>query len=57
MLQLYTSLTFEGPLIVKNILNGLQSLRERDKLKNFDNVRGVAKTFDEAKRIASRGFK
>ncbi len=57
LLQLYTSLTFEGPFIVKNILNGLQGLMERDKLKNLDKVRGVAKTFAEAERIASTGLK
>ena len=29
----------------------------RDKLKNLDKVRGVAKTFAEAERIASSGLK
>lgn len=57
LLQLYTSLTFQGPLIVKNILNGLEALMERDNLINFDSVRGIAKTFDEAERIASSGLK
>ena len=56
-MQLYTSLTFQGPFVVKKILDGLQVLMKRDKLKNFDKVRGIAKTFEQAKKIASTGLK
>ena len=57
MLSLYTSLTFQGPFVVKKILDGLQVLMKRDKLKNFDKVRGIARTFEQAKKIASTGLK
>ena len=57
LLQLYTSLTFQGPFAVKKILDGLKMLMKRDKLKNFDKVRGIAKTFEQAKKIASTGLR
>ena len=57
LLQLYTSFVYFGPVVVKEILFGLENFKKRDNLLNFDEVRGMANSFDEAKKIATHGLK
>ncbi len=56
LIQLYTSLTYEGPLISKRILSELKTYMIRDRIKNFDKVRGMASSFEEALTLAKKGF-
>ena len=57
LFQLYTSLVYKGPLVVKEILLGLEKLKKRDKFKDFNDIRGIASTFQEAEKIAINGLR
>ena len=57
LLQFYTSLIYQGPLVVKEILLGLENFKKRDNICNFDEVRGIVNSYDEAKKIAIYGLK
>ena len=56
MIQLYTSMVYEGPLVVKNILDQLDRFRIRDNIKNWEDVRGLAKSINEAHKIVENGL-
>ncbi len=55
--QLYTSLVYLGPNIVKEIIIGLENFIKRDKINDLKEVRGIASSFEEAKKIAINGLK
>ena len=57
LLQLYTSLVYLGPGVIEEILFGLEKFKKRDNLLSFDEVRGIANSFQEAKKIAIHGLK
>ena len=56
LIQLYTSLAFRGPLISRNILKELKVYMERDNIKNLNEIRGIAYTFEQAEMIAKNGL-
>ena len=53
LIQLYTGMVYEGPFVVKNILDQLDRFRERDNIKNWEDVRGLAKRINESNKIRS----
>ena len=57
LIQLYTGLVYKGPFVVKNILDQLDRYRKRDNIKNWEDVRGLAKSINEANKIVENGFK
>ena len=56
LIQLYTGMVYEGPLVIKNILDQLDRFRERDNIKNWEDVRGLAKSINEAHKIVENGL-
>ncbi len=56
LIQLYTGMVYEGPLVIKNILDQLDRFRERDNIKNWKDVRGLAKNLNEAYKIVENGL-
>ena len=56
LIQLYTGLVYKGPFVVKNILDQLDRYRKRDNIKNWEDVRGLAKSINEANKIAENGL-
>ena len=57
LVQLYTSMTYEGPLIANKITKGLLELMKRDNINNIDDIRGTVKNPEKAMQIAINGFK
>ena len=57
LVQLYSSLTFEGPLVANTIISGISKLMKRDKLKNIFDIVGIIDSPKEAMNIAINGFK
>tara|TARA_B100000900_G_C20537998_1_gene699196 strand:- start:292 stop:1416 length:1125 start_codon:yes stop_codon:yes gene_type:complete len=57
LVQLYSSLTFEGPLVANTIINGLLKLMKRDNLNNIFDIVGIIDNPTEAMNIAINGFK
>ena len=49
-------MVYEGPLVVKNILDQLDRFRIRDNIKNWEDVRGLAKSINEAHKIVENGL-
>ena len=56
LVQLYSSMTFVGPLIADNILKGLQQLMKRDKISLINDVRGIVDNPEAAMKIANDGI-
>ena len=56
LVQLYSSMTFVGPLIANNILKGLQKLMNRDKISSINDVRGIVDNPEAAMKIANDGI-
>ena len=56
LIQLYTSMVYEGPFVVRNILYQLDRFRKRDNIKNWKDVRGLAKSIKEANKIVENGL-
>ena len=57
LVQLYSSLTFEGPLVANKITSGLLKLMKRDNIENIFDMVGIIKDPEEAMNIAINGFK
>ena len=57
LIQLYTSMTYKGPMIANEITKGLLLLMKRDNITNLDDIRGIVKNPETAIKIASNGFK
>ena len=49
-------MVYEGPFVVKNILDQLDRFRKRDNIKNWEDVKGLAKSIDEAYKIVENGL-
>ena len=56
LIQLYTGMVYEGPFVVKKILDQLDRFKERDNIKNWKDVRGLAKSINEAYKIVENGL-
>ena len=56
LVQLYSSMTFEGPLIGDKIIKGLIGLMKRDNLERIDDIRGIADNPEDAMQIALNGM-
>ena len=56
LVQLYSSMTFEGPLIADNITKGLLVLMKRDKVNSIDDIRGISDNPKDAMQIAKIGI-
>ena len=56
LVQLYSSMTFDGPLIADNILKGLLQLMYRDKISSIKDIRGKVDNSEDAMNIANNGF-
>jgi len=57
LIQLYTSMTYEGPLIANKIIKGLLLLMKRDNIITINDIRGSIKNPETAMKIAINGFK
>ena len=57
LVQLYSSLTFEGPLVADKIISGLLKLMKRDNIDNIFDMVGIINNPKEAMNIAINGFK
>ena len=57
LVQLYSSLTFEGPLVANKIISGLLKLMKRDNIDNIFDMVGIINDPKEAMNIAINGFK
>ena len=57
LVQLYSSLTFEGPLVANKIISGMLKLMKRDNLNNIFDIVGIVDNPKEAMHIAINGFK
>ncbi len=57
LVQLYSSLTFEGPLVANQIISGILKLMKRDKIENIIDIVGVIDNPKEAMSVANNGFK
>ena len=57
LVQLYSSLTFEGPLVANKITNGILKLMKRDNIDNIFDIVGIINNPEEAMNIAINGFK
>jgi dihydroorotate dehydrogenase len=49
-------MVYEGPFVVKNMLDQLDRFRQRDNIKNWEDVRGLAKSINEANKIVQNGL-
>ena len=56
LIQLYTGMVYEGPFLIKNILDQLDGFRVRDNIKNWEDVRGLARNIKEAHKIVENGL-
>ena len=56
LIQIYTSIAYEGPFIVQKILRDLENFRKRDRFKEWADVCGKADTILEARNIVEKGF-
>ncbi|MDA9914733.1 quinone-dependent dihydroorotate dehydrogenase [Alphaproteobacteria bacterium] len=56
LVQLYSSMTFEGPLIGEKIIKGLLGLMKRDNLEKIDDIRGIADNPEDAMQMALNGM-
>ena len=56
LVQLYSSMTFEGPLIADNITKGLLVLMKRDKVNSIDDIRGISDNPKDAMQVAMNGI-
>ena len=56
LVQLYSSLTFEGPLVANKIISGLLKLMKRDNVDNIFDMVGIINNPKEAMNIATNGF-
>ena len=56
-MQLYSSLTFEGPLVANKIISGMLELMKRDNIDNIFDIVGIINNPKEAMNIANNGFK
>ncbi len=56
LVQLYSSMTFDGPLIADNILKGLLQLMNRDKISSINDLRGIVDNPEAAMKIANNGI-
>ena len=56
LVQLYSSMTFEGPLIADNITKGLLVLMKRDKVNSIDDIRGISDNLEDAMQMAVNGI-
>ena len=56
LIQLYTGMVYEGPLVIKNILDQLDMFRKRDSIKDWKDVRGLARSLNEAYKIVDNGL-
>ena len=56
LVQLYSSMTFEGPLIADNITKGLLVLMKRDKVNSIDDIRGISDNPKDAMQMAMNGI-
>ena len=57
LVQLYSSLTFEGPLVADKIISGMLKLMKRDNINNILDIVGIISNPKEATNIAINGFK
>ncbi|MDC1023450.1 quinone-dependent dihydroorotate dehydrogenase, partial [Alphaproteobacteria bacterium] len=57
LIQLYTSMTYEGPFVANKIIKGLLLLMKRDNITNINDIRGIVKNPETAMKIAINGFK
>ena len=57
LVQLYSSLTFEGPLVANKIISGMLELMKRDNIKNIFDIVGVIDNPKEAMNVAINGLK
>ena len=57
LVQLYSSLTFEGPLVAGKIISGIMKFMKRDNVKNISDIVGIVDNPKEATKIAINGFK
>ena len=56
LIQIYSALVFKGPFLINEINKGLKKYLIRDNFNSLHEARGVAKTFEEAKKIATDGL-
>ena len=49
-------MVYEGPFVVKNILDQLDRFRKRDNIKKWEDVTGLAKSINEAIKIVENGL-
>ena len=56
LVQLYSSMTFEGPLIADNITKGLLVLMKRDKVNSIDDIRGISDNLEDAMQMVVNGI-
>ena len=49
-------MVYEGPFVIKNILDQLTRFKERDNIKNWGDVRGLANSLSEAHKIVENGL-
>ena len=56
LVQLYTAMTYSGPMIGDNIINGIISLMKRDKVSDLKNIRGIASDENIAIKMAKNGI-
>ncbi len=57
LVQIYSSLTFEGPLVANKIISGMLKLMKRDNIENIFDIVGIIDNPKEAMTIAINGFK
>ena len=57
LVQLYSSLTFEGPLVANKIISGMLKLMKRDNIENIFDIVGIIDNPKEAMNIAINGLK
>ncbi len=56
LVQLYSSLTFEGPLVANKIICGIHKLMIRDNIDNISDIVGIIDNPKDAMKIANNGF-
>ena len=56
LIQLYSSMTYEGPMIANKIIKGIQNLMKRDNVKSLDDIRGIASNVEIAGKMAKNGL-
>ena len=57
LVQLYSSLTFEGPLVAHKIISGMLELLKRDNIDNISDIVGITENPEEAMNIVINGLK